>query len=210
MKIYLILPFLFSISFSIAQEDACDKCSMLREQYETAVTAQKEELYKFFAVQCLQTTKVFVTTDGKPVDSLKASGYQLISHGKCITYHEVRQFDKATKVETASFKIDKDTIYNFGTKTPQFPGGDFALLNYLKNNLQYPSRISEPPGSVYVKFIVRKNGSVTDVKVIRSASITFNEEAIRVVKAMPAWLPGEYRNNPVNMTYILPVKFLLR
>jgi TonB family protein len=196
--------------FAFAQHDGCDKCSMLREEYEGAVSPKKEELYKFFSEQCLTTQTVFVTAEGDKIDSSKAAAYQVVTKGKCIPYHEVRLFDKTSKRETASYKIDKDTIYTFGTKNPEYPGGAEAIVKYLSENLQYPSRTSQSPGTVYIKFVVQKNGALSDIKVQRSVNAAFDQEALRVIREMPSWIPGEYNTRPVNMSYILPVKFSLR
>ncbi|MEA3449056.1 MAG: energy transducer TonB [Bacteroidota bacterium] len=94
---------------------------------------------------------------------------------------------------------------------PEFPGGDVALLTFLKENLTYPEVPKENniDGTVGIKFVINKNGEVTDVSIHRSIDPYLDKEAKRVISQMPAWKPGKQRGKPVPVTYILPVKFKL-
>lgn len=94
-------------------------------------------------------------------------------------------------------------------KMPEFPGGITALSDYLAKNVNYPQKAREAgiQGRVFVSFIIEKDGSLDEVKVMRSLGGGCDEEAIRVVKAMPKWVPGEQRGKPVRVSYILPINF---
>ena len=94
---------------------------------------------------------------------------------------------------------------------PSFPGGDKKLREYLENNLKYPSQAREAgiAGRAFVTFVVEKDGSITDVKLLRGIGGGCDEEALRVVKAMPLWIPGKQRNIPVRVQFNLPIKFTL-
>jgi TonB family protein len=108
--------------------------------------------------------------------------------------------------------IDTDTSIFIKVQTPpQFPGGEDALFEYLKNNIQYTAiaKKNGTEGVVYVQFIVEKDGSQSQFKVLRGIKDSFNEEALRVLKLMPNWTPGMQRNVPVRVQYIVPVKFSL-
>lgn len=95
---------------------------------------------------------------------------------------------------------------------PQFPGGTEALMKYLSKNIRYPEQAKKEniQGKVYVKFVVEKDGSITDAKVLRSIGGGCDEEALRVVKAMPKWEPGKMQGTPVRVQFNLPIVFKLQ
>jgi protein TonB len=95
---------------------------------------------------------------------------------------------------------------------PAFPGGEEELFKYLSKNIKYPSMARENgiSGTVYVTFVVETNGDITDVKKLRGVGGGCDEEAIRVVKAMPGWSAGKQNGKPVRVQYNLPIKFTLR
>lgn len=110
--------------------------------------------------------------------------------------------------------VDTDSIENsniFGVveEMPSFPGGMAALMKYIKDNLRYPEicREGAAMGRVNVGFIVNEDGSLSDVKVIRSISPELDKEAIRVVKSMPKWNPAKQNGKVVKMKYVVPVNF---
>ncbi len=95
---------------------------------------------------------------------------------------------------------------------PEFPGGEAAMYKYLSDNIVYPSAASEEgiQGRVVVEFVVGKDGSITNVKVVRPRHPALDKEAVRVIKSMPKWIPGRNNGQPVKVTYTLPVTFKLR
>lgn len=99
-----------------------------------------------------------------------------------------------------------------GLQKPQFPGGEQSLYKYLADNVRYPEKAINAiqQGKVYVTFIIRKDGSVSDVSVKKPIGFTMDEEAIRVVKSMPRWKPAMLNGKPVHYVYQLPVKFVLQ
>ncbi|HMT29759.1 MAG TPA: energy transducer TonB [Bacteroidia bacterium] len=212
MKRFLIL-LLFSSTQLFAQHDGCDKCSMLQEEYEAAVSPEKEKIYAFFKQECLQTDTVFVSDQGVVQKAEVATNMKVVDKGKCIDYQIVKEYVKATKKETRSYSVSKkDTVYTFASTQPVFPGGDVELMKYLSKNIQYPAKAAaeEIQGTVYLQFVVTKNGTVGSVKAIRSPNAELTTEAIRVVKSMPKWTPATYKNEPVSMRFVLPVKFKLK
>ena len=92
---------------------------------------------------------------------------------------------------------------------PEFPGGQEGLVNYLVENLNYPekAKAKKITGKVYVSFVVEKDGSISNVKVLRDIGYGCGEEAVRVVKAMPRWKPGMQRGKNVRVQYTLPLNF---
>ncbi|HNQ20779.1 MAG TPA: energy transducer TonB [Bacteroidales bacterium] len=104
-----------------------------------------------------------------------------------------------------------EEIFTFVEEYPEFPGGDKALREYILNNIKYPevARTSGITGTVYVQFVVEKDGSISDVKVVRGIGGGCDEEAGRVVKSMPRWKPGKQRGQPVRVYFTLPIEFKL-
>ena len=108
---------------------------------------------------------------------------------------------------------DPNTKELFGVveQMPAFCGGDAALMKYLAENTHYPEEAKEKgmQGRVVVNFVVEKDGSITDVKVVRGIDPLLDKEAVRVVKTMPKWIPGKQSLVPVRVRYVLPVSFKL-
>lgn len=107
-------------------------------------------------------------------------------------------------------RSEDDFVY-FADPMPEFPGGQAKLMEYLKNNITYPieARDMGIEGKVYVGFVVKADGSISDVNVRRGVHQLLDREAIRVIKSMPKWTPGKQNGKPVNVQMTLPVKFTL-
>lgn len=95
---------------------------------------------------------------------------------------------------------------------PSFPGGESAMYAWLSQNIVYPPAASEEgvQGRVVVEFVVGKDGSITNARVVRTRHPALDKEALRVVKSMPKWIPGRNNGQPVKVTYTLPVTFKLQ
>lgn len=104
-----------------------------------------------------------------------------------------------------------DKVFDAVEEPPQFPGGEKALLKYVADNLRYPQLAIENniSGRVVVQFVVTKNGSIGEVKVVKPVDPDLDKEAIRVVKSLPKFQPGRQNGNAVNVWYTLPVRFSL-
>ncbi|MBQ9666718.1 MAG: energy transducer TonB [Bacteroidaceae bacterium] len=107
---------------------------------------------------------------------------------------------------------DEGEIFEVVEQNPSFPGGDKALMAWLTKNLKYPASAQENniQGRVLVQFVVNKDGSIVDPKVLRGADPALDKEAMRVVSAMPKWTPGKQRGKTVRVRYTLPVTFRLQ
>ena len=94
---------------------------------------------------------------------------------------------------------------------PTFPGGQKALLQYISENIKYPSIAQENgiQGRVVVRFVVKKDGTVGDVQILRGVDATLDKEAVRVVKSIPNFIPGKQNGHAVNVWFTLPVSFKL-
>ncbi|MCC6411020.1 MAG: energy transducer TonB [Saprospiraceae bacterium] len=97
-------------------------------------------------------------------------------------------------------------------KPPSFPGGENELMLYLAKNIKYPALANENriQGAVHLSFVVNKDGTVSDVTIVRDIGGGCGKEAVRVVSNMPKWSPGEANGHPVKVRYRLPVRFKLQ
>ena len=105
-----------------------------------------------------------------------------------------------------------DTIYRSAEQMPRFPGGEAALMKYLESHINYPPEAAKNnvQGHVIVQFVVKKDGSISEVKVVRSLDKDLDKEAIRVIKSLPKFTPGRQDGKAVNVWYTLPVTFKLK
>ena len=119
------------------------------------------------------------------------------------TFVKVEVKEEVEEVEEEVFLVVEDD--------PEFPGGLSALSQYLASNIKYPQLAKENniTGKVFVSFVVEKDGSVGQVKILRDIGGGCGAEAVRVVKAMPKWKPGKQRGKPVRTQFNLPVDFSL-
>ena len=109
-------------------------------------------------------------------------------------------------------KVEETKVFDVVEEMPQFPGGQAALLEYLAKNIKYPVVAEENgvQGRVIVTFVVERDGSITDVKVVKSVDPSLDKEATRVVKSMPKWQPGKQNGSAVRVKYTVPVQFRLQ
>ena len=135
-----------------------------------------------------------------------------------ISIADVKGNDEQHGQDIADFKeaikpvVEEDNkVWEIVEQKPQFPGGEAALMKYIRDNMQYPSIAQENgiQGRVVVRFVVSKDGSVRDVTVMRGVDPSLDKEAIRVVKSLPNFIPGKQNGHAVNVYYILPVSFRL-
>ena len=103
-------------------------------------------------------------------------------------------------------------VFDVVEEMPSFPGGQAALMSFLSSNIKYPVVAQENgvQGRVIVGFVVERDGSITDVKVMRSVDPSLDREAQRVVRAMPRWKPGKQNGSAVRVKYTVPVVFRLQ
>lgn len=109
-------------------------------------------------------------------------------------------------------KEKEQKVFDIVEESPQFPGGQSALMQWLRTNIKYPKVAVENgiQGNVYVSFIVRSTGEITDIKVARSVDPLLDQEAIRVIGSMPKWIPGKQGGEAVNVRYTMPLTFRLQ
>jgi protein TonB len=123
--------------------------------------------------------------------------------------------DAKTVVEVIQQPVEEEPaepdFFTIVEDMPSFPGGDAALLKFIAENVKYPPIAKENgiTGVVYVSYIVDKDGSVKDVKVVRGADPFLDKEAVRVVKTLKGYKPGKQRGKPVPVQFTIPIRFVL-
>lgn len=113
--------------------------------------------------------------------------------------------------EVLKEESDEDVIFTVVEQQAEFDGGFEAMAKFIGKNMKYPAQARRMgvEGSVFVSFVVDKEGNISDPQVIKGISADCDKEAIRVVKAMPPWKPGKQNGKPVKSRFVLPIKFRL-
>lgn len=112
---------------------------------------------------------------------------------------------------TVHLDYDENHIFEAVDEMPIFPDGDAALIAYIKEHIQYPptAAANGVQGMVLVQFVVKKDGSIAEIKVVRSMGAELDAEAVRLVSELPNFIPGRLHGNKVNVRCMLPVRFKL-
>ena len=119
---------------------------------------------------------------------------------------------QAQSVDNVNSNAAKESVYDQVEVKPEFPGGMPALVKYLQENIKYPSAALEEKaqGKAFVRFVVEKDGSITNTEIIKSTgNIYLDKEALRVASNMPKWKPGMQQGKPVRVFFMLPISFKL-
>jgi len=148
-----------------------------------------------------QTTVIEVVEDDVEVDDIEIDAET----------DDDEEIEEQAIVEEEPEEEKEDEIFVFVEDQPTFPGGDEARIKYLQENVHYPEMAKESgiQGTVYVTFVVEKDGRITNVKVLRGIGGGCDEEAVRVVKNMPRWKPGKQRGRAVRAQFNMPIRFVL-
>ena len=166
-------------------------------------------------------TTTCYNADGSPNENISFHLSAMEKHGDT-TLYSVDPFTLSTskfnlKILTTEdnpvqiMEKDPDTVYQIVEKMPQYIGGESAMMKYVSENIKYPEKAKEDgiQGRVFISFVVEKDGSVSNVKVVRGIGGGCDEEAARVIAGMPKWQPGMQKGKPVRVNYMMPVFFKL-
>ena len=111
-------------------------------------------------------------------------------------------------------EVEPDVIFEgFNVDVmPDFPGGDTGRMEFLKQNVRYPTKVKTAgiQGTVWVEFVVGKDGQIEDAQILRGIAAECDEEVLRVVNAMPRWSPGKQRGIPVRVRFQMPITYTLK
>ncbi len=105
----------------------------------------------------------------------------------------------------------EDEIFQVVEQQAEFPDGQAALFKWLEDNMQYPetAKQNKIAGKVITRFVIEKNGGISDFNVLRGVDLSLDNEAKRLISSMPKWKPGKQRGNDVRSYFTLPVEFKL-
>lgn len=198
----------------------------LAEKKEAKVERKEEPQIEKIEVEKVKSSVAFTTPEIKKDEEVQEdqemkSQDELASTNTAIGAFTVEGNDeeagevlKAKEViaEPEPPKVEETKVFDVVEEMPQFPGGQVALLDYLAKNIKYPVVAEENgiQGKVIVTFVVERDGSITDVKVVKSVDPSLDKEASRVVKSMPRWQPGKQNGSAVRVKYTVPVQFKLQ
>ena len=115
-----------------------------------------------------------------------------------------QQFEQPKTTVNAN---ENSEMFGLVEESPSFPGGQKALMDYISTHLRNPNPENSAGGRVIVQFVVGKDGTVKDAKVVRGIDPELDAEALRLVENMPKWRPGKLAGEPVEVRYTLPVTF---
>ena len=111
-----------------------------------------------------------------------------------------------------SFGQDNDSIYTIVEESPTFPGGDEGRIKFIQENIKYPMEALQNgvQGTVYVTFVVEKDGSLSNIRILKGIGYGCDKEVLRITKLMPKWNLGKQKAEPVRVQFNLPVHFILQ
>jgi protein TonB len=198
----------------------------LAEKKEAKVEKKEEPKIEKVEVEKVKSSVKFVPpvikkdSEVKPEEELK-SQEELNKTNTAIGAFDVKGNDEAAGevlkakeviAQPEPPKEEETKVFDVVEQMPSFPGGPSALMQFLSSNIKYPVVAEENgvQGRVVCTFVVEKDGSITDVRVIKSVDPSLDKEAMRVVKSMPRWIPGKQNGSAVRVKYTVPVTFRLQ
>lgn len=166
------------------------------------------------------TAPVIKKDEEVPDESLMKSQDELAQSTTAIGAFDVKGNDEAEGevlkakevIKTEEPPVEETKVFDVVEQMPSFPGGQQALFEYLSNHIKYPAIAEENgvQGRVVCTFVVERDGSITDVKVVKSVDPSLDREAMRVIKSMPHWIPGKQNGSAVRVKFTCPVTFRLQ
>ena len=129
-----------------------------------------------------------------------------IDEGSAVEITEVKEVELPEEI------VVEPQVFTFVEDMPEFPGGELALRKYIGANVRYPeaAKDNDIQGTVFVRFVVDTDGSVTNVEILRGVDPLLDKEAKRVVESLPKWKPGRQRGKAVKVSHSVPIKFALQ
>ncbi|HNX44878.1 MAG TPA: TonB family protein [Bacteroidales bacterium] len=196
-----------ALSF-IQLHDTCNYCKDMKN----AAGLNDHEAFTLYKKICC-----FATVNPSLPDSIKiqvpgATHFEILHDlfGKDSTTYVISEVDGSIEAIEISDVSDYH-VFTVVEESPSFPGGADARAKFCSENLHYPpdAKKNNIQGTVFVNFIVERDGSISNVKVLRGIGGGCDEESIRLIKSMPRWIPGKQRGKPVRVRFNMPVRFTL-
>lgn len=205
--------YVFSIEDKRYQLNFKPERAVLYEKMETYY-AKCEDIAKDYKLHPENYDDVTIVTDGVVHSYIDKNGVEWLYETEEQSFYLLEEEGVYMIFDELKFirKKESDKIYTgMIDESPEFPGGNMKLMEFLAKNIRYPMSAMEKgiQGQVIVKFVVGKDGSIEEPKVVRSVDPACDKEALRVIKAMPKWKPGKQDGKPVRVEFTMPVNFRL-
>ncbi len=213
---YLLIGFVVALSVLYTAFEWADRKVTVYEIEETLVDLGEEELIEQTfreetppppepEVQEVQQTieSIVVVEDDVQTEAVDFSSDDSQDQAQVITQAPVVVEEEEEEIEEVFMVVEQK---------PEFPGGDAALMKYFSDNVRYPVVAAENgiQGRVVCQFTIWKDGSVSDIQVVRGVDKSLDREAIRLIENMPKWKPGKQRGKAVACKFTVPVRFKLQ
>ena len=187
---------------------------VIHDEKEAAYFEKCEEIAKDYKLHPEKYEDVTVVTDNVVHSYTDKSGFDWVYETEGLYYYVLEEEGVYMIVDEYKFIRKKESnkvSIEMVEDAPEFPGGNAKLMEFLSKNIHYPKNAEKNgiQGRVVVKFVVDKDGSIVDPRVVRSVDPALDKEALRVIKAMPKWKPGKRDGEPVRVEYTMPVNFRL-
>jgi TonB family protein len=201
VKLFFTLPLMALLIVFISSVNGCNEKEKNSANPPVSTTVQKDEKGS--------TVSTPVQKDEKSSPVSKA--IQKKKDGLSVSNSGLKN-KIVSSVSTNGQKDDNSKIFTYADQMPVYPGGDKALYNFIGKNIVYPevAKKAGVTGKIYVQFVIDKDGSVTDVKTQKGIGAGCDEEAVRVIKMMPKWIPGKNNGELVKTRISMPIVFALQ
>lgn len=188
-----------------------------------SIDKKKVEEVKVEEIKSVKSTVAFLPPVIKPDDKVTEEYMPTIDELKAVDPGAKTQVGDPGGVDLSLIEVqDKEQvvekeearpeIFTYVEEMPSFPGGEDALMSFINANIQYPeiAKRAGVEGKIFVKFVVGKEGRVSDVNIIKGIGAGCDEEAVRVIRQMPHWNPGKQNGRPVHVQVSIPIVFRLQ
>ena len=195
------------------KETKVERKEPVKIEMEKQVVEKVKSSVKFTAPEIKKDNEVNPEDEIKSQDDLSKTNTAIGSFDVKGNDEDGGEVLKAQQVAVDEAPKEEETkVFDVVEQMPSFPGGDAALMKFLSEHIKYPVVAEENgiQGRVIATFVVERDGSITDVKVIKSVDPSLDKEAIRVLKSMPKWIPGKQNGSAVRVKYTVPVTFRLQ
>src|SRR5690554_139732 len=147
-----------------------------------------------------------------PAVAASSQDQEQVSTDNRITPEQVQAALQEQSLQQPPPEKKEEVIFVVVENMPEFPGGNGAMMKFISDTIRYPVEAQQKgiQGRVICNFVVMKDGSISDLQVVRGVDPLLDAEALRVLKLMPDWKPGKQRGQAVNVRFTLPVVFSLQ
>ena len=195
------------------KETKVERKEPVKIEMEKQVVEKVKSSVKFTAPEIKKDNEVNPEDEIKSQDDLSKTNTAIGSFDVKGNDEEGGEVLKAQQVAVDEAPKEEETkVFDVVEQMPSFPGGDAELMKYLNTHIKYPVVAEENgiQGRVICTFVVERDGSITDVKVMKSVDPSLDKEAVRVLKSMPKWIPGKQNGSAVRVKFTVPVTFRLQ